>query len=64
MTSIPDGEVFEYGGVDRSTYVDLLKRFGLNPDTVLFISEKNKSIPQEASGREKRVDIVLTCSRG
>jgi hypothetical protein len=41
-----------------------LKKSGINPDTVLIISEKNRSIPQDAPIREKKVDIVLTCSRG
>jgi sulfur carrier protein ThiS len=61
---VPDGDMLEYVGGDGSTYEDALKQFGINPDTVLIISDKNKSIPQDAPIREKRVDIVLTCSRG
>jgi len=60
----PDGNVLEYAGVDGSTYEDALKQIGINPDTVLIIGENNKSIPQDAPIREKKVDIVLTCSRG
>lgn len=56
--------MLEYAGVDGSTYEDALKQIGINPDTVLIIGENNKSIPQDAPIREKKVDIVLTCSRG
>jgi len=61
---VPDGDVLEYVGDDDSTYEDALKKFRINPDTVLIIGDKNNSIPQDAPIREKRVDIVLTCSRG
>jgi sulfur carrier protein ThiS len=64
LVVVPDGDMLEYVGGDGSTYEDALKQFGINPDTVLIISDKNKSIPQDAPIREKRVDIVLTCSRG
>ena len=64
LVVVPDGDVLEYAGDDDSTYEDALKTFGINPDTVLIIGSKNKSIPQDAPIREKRVDIVLTCSRG
>lgn len=64
LAVVPDGDVLEYVGVDSSTYEDALQEFGINPDTVLIIGDKNKSIPQDAPIREKRVDIVLTCSRG
>jgi sulfur carrier protein ThiS len=64
LVVVPDGDVLEYVGDDYSTYEDALKKYGINPDTVLIIGGKNKSIPQDAPIREKRVDIVLTCSRG
>jgi hypothetical protein len=64
LTILPDGDIFEYEGSDGDTYEDALKKSGINPDTVLIISEKNRSIPQDAPIREKKVDIVLTCSRG
>ena len=64
LVVVPDGDVLEYAGDDDSTYEDALKKYGINPDTVLIIGGKNNSIPQDAPIREKRVDIVLTCSRG
>ncbi len=64
LVVVPEGDVLDYVGDDNSTYEDALKKFGINPDTVLIIGCKNKSIPQDAPIREKRVDIVLTCSRG
>ena len=64
LVVVPDGDVLEYVGDDDSTYEDALKKFGINSDTVLIIGGRNKSIPQDALIREKRVDIVLTCSRG
>lgn len=64
FTIVPDGDVLEFSGLDGSTYEDALETFGINPDTVLILSNDKKSIPQDASIREKSVDIVLTCSRG
>jgi sulfur carrier protein ThiS len=64
LVVVPDGDVLEYVGDDDSTYEDALKKHGINPDTVLIIGGKNNSIPQDAPIREKRVDIVLTCSQG
>jgi sulfur carrier protein ThiS len=61
---VPDGDVLEFVGEDGSTYEDALKQLGINPDTVLIINERNKSIPQDAAIKEKKVTIVLTCSRG
>jgi hypothetical protein len=38
------------------------KKFGLTTDTILIISERNKSILQDATLREKSVMIILACS--
>ena len=64
LTIVPDRDVLEFLGDDGCTYEDALKRLGINPDTVLIINERNKSIPQDAPIREKKVTIILTCSRG
>jgi hypothetical protein len=64
FTLIPDGDVLEFSGNDKSTYEDALLSFEINPDTVLILGRNRTSIPQDALITEKSVDIVLTCSRG
>ena len=57
LNIVPDRDVLEFVGEDGSTYEDTLKQLGINPDTVLIINERNKSIPQDAAIKEKKVKI-------